>query len=501
MNKFYITTSIVYVNAPPHIGFILELIQTDVLARYNRQKGREVWFLTGTDEHGIKVLRAAQKAGLKPGAFVSKIATQVKNLKKVFNLSWNDFIRTSDKKRHWPGALKLFKILAANQDIYLKKYSGLYCVGCEKFITEKELVSRPVGRDSSSIVTAGLCPIHLKKPEFIEEENFFFKLSKYGKKIESLIKSRKLEIIPESRRNEILSFLKKGAEDISISRLKSNNSWGIPIPNSNQTLYVWLDALSNYISAVGFGCLASKDKNKFKKLWPADVHIVGKDIIRFHAVIWPAFLMSAKLPLFKKLLVHGFITIEGKKISKSIGKVIDPFELAKKYSTDPVRYYLLREIPSDNDGDFSYQKFEERYNTDLANGLGNFASRTIALANNMDFPDDLKVLKEIEVRIEKTRKTVDFRINEFKLHEALASIWELIKFGDRYVNASRPWETKDKKTIFNLIVILDNLSALIEPFLPETSLKIKKAIKWEKGKLKIKKIKPLFPKIESSSFN
>jgi methionyl-tRNA synthetase len=385
--KFYITTAIDYVNAKPHIGHALEKIQADVLARYHRAKGDDVWFLTGTDEHGTKNFRTAEIAGKTTQEFVDENSEYFKNLKDVCNLSWDDFIRTTDKNRHWPGVQKLWNKIYEAGDLYKKKYQGLYCVGCEAFVTEKELVD-------------GKCPIHKKEPEKLEQENWFFKLSKYSKEIESKIKNDELKIIPESRKNEILSFLKSGLEDISLSRPKNYLSWGIPVPNDpDQVIYVWYDALSNYITAIEY----AEESEKFKKFWPADLHVIGKDILRFHAAIWPGMLLSAGLPLPKSIFVHGFITVEGEKMSKTLGNIIDPAELSQKYGSDAVRYYLLREISTYEDGDYSKKKFEERYNADLANGIGNLVSRVATLGERItpvefDFEKDIDDMKKVSVK-------------------------------------------------------------------------------------------------------
>lgn len=483
--KFYLTTSIAYTNAPPHIGFALESIQADAVARYYRQHGFDVFFLTGTDEHGVKIVRAAEAAGKEPKVFVDELADKNRALKETLNLSWDDFIRTTDQVRHWPTAHAIWKELVKSGDIYKKKYRGLYCVGHEAFVTEKDLDN-------------GKCKDHDKEPEVIDEENYFFKLSKYTSEIESRIKNNELRIIPETRKNEMLAFIKEGLEDISFSRPRKDLSWGIPVPeDETQTMYVWCDALTNYIS--GYGGI-----DKWKE-HPADIHMIGKDILRFHAIIWPAMLLSAKLPLPKAIFVHGHITSGGQKMSKTLGNIIDPFELVKKYGTDPVRYYLLREIPAYDDGDFSYEKFEERYNGDLANGLGNFASRVLTLAaqfngKKIDFKNDVD--GSVSAKIDEVKSTFKKKLEEYKFHEALISVWDLISFGDRYVNEKKPWQkqptTDDQqlKTIFSLVVILDNIGALIEPFLPETAAKIKNSIQWSSDNiLKITKLKTLFPRL------
>src|SRR3989344_1895241 len=356
--KFYITTAIAYTNARPHLGHALEFIQADVLARYHRLAGDDTWFLTGTDEHGTKIARAAEAAGKPEQEFVDEITKAFINLDEKLNISNDDFIRTTDRNRHWPAVIKLWNKLVENGDLYKKEYEGLYCVGHEAFIKKSELVD-------------GFCPIYKTEPEKIKEENWFFKLSKYKKEIKERIKSDELRIVPESRKNELLNLL-DDAEDVSFSRPSKDLKWGIPVPGDDtQTMYVWADALTNYISAVGY----ADETEQFKKYWPVDVHLIGKDILRFHALYWPAMLLSAGLDLPKAIYVHGFITVEGEKMSKTVGNVIDPFELIEKYGSDVVRYFLLREIPSTEDGDFSFKKLEDRYNGDLANGLGNLVQR------------------------------------------------------------------------------------------------------------------------------
>jgi methionyl-tRNA synthetase len=469
------------VNAGPHIGFALELVLADAIARYHRALGDDVFFLTGTDEHGEKISRVACSLGLSFQAFATGVSRKFRALRDKLNLSYDDFIRTSDKKRHWPGALALWKRIEENGDIYKKKYEGLYCVGCERFITKKELVD-------------GRCSIHKAEPEVIEEDNYFFKLSNYRDELYRLIESGEYLIAPESRKNEVLSFLSTGLEDISFSRSKTHVSWGIPIPNTDQTMYVWCDALSNYISALGFGRRGGANR-RFRKFWPADVHLIGKDILRFHAVIWPAMLLSAKLPLPKKLFVHGFITVNGIKMSKSLGNVVDPAELVKRYGSESVRYYLLREIPSNEDGDFSEMKFIERYSADLSNGLGNFASRVLNLGADFPFRKE-KIGENIELQIKRAEAMVAKHMEEFRIHEAVSSIWELLKFGDGYVNETKPWKTKDRQAIFDLLMILESAARLLEPFLPEAAGKIKKCFRRRGNVLRVSKIKPLFPRIK-----
>ena len=478
--KFYITTSIAYTNSNPHIGFALEIIQADVLARYYRILGKKVFFSTGTDEHGAKVVRAAEGARKKPKEFVNEISKKYKNLTQILSISNDDFIRTTDKKRHWSAVEKIWLKLKENNDIYKKQYKGFYCIGCEAFITKKDLKN-------------GRCIIHQKEPEMIEEENYFFKLSKYSKQIEKIIVGNKIRIIPSSRKNELLNFIKQGLEDISFSRPRKDLKWSIPVPNDSlASIYVWADALSNYISVLDY----VKNNAKFKKFWPADVHCIGKDILKFHALIWPAMLLSLKLPLPKTIFIHGFITVNGQKISKSLGNTINPFELVEKYGTDAVRYFLLREIPPTEDGDFTYEKFEQRYNADLANGLGNLVARVVALANKIKSQKlKVKITSQNSKIIKNTWKKYHKALNEFKFNEVLISIWELISFCDKYIEKEKPWEnknqklkTKNQKVIINLLFILNEIAKLLEPFLPETSENILKQLKTKKNKI-------LFPRI------
>jgi len=479
--KYYITTSIVYTNALPHIGFAFESIQADVIARYQRSLGKEVFFLTGTDEHGAKVVKAAAAEKKSPKEFVDKIAGKVNDLKEILNLSTSDFIRTTDQKRHWPAVKKVWLKLKEKGDIYKKKYKGLYCSGCEAFITKKDLKD-------------GKCIIHQKEPEVVEEENYFFSLSRYSKEIEKLIKEDIIKIIPETRKNENLSFIKQGLEDISFSRPRKDLKWGIPVPDDeSQTIYVWADALSNYISALGF----AENNKKFLKFWPADVHCIGKDIQKFHCLIWPGMLLSLGLPLPKSIFVHGFITVADQKMSKSLGNVIDPFELVKKYSsvsspqvgTDAVRYFLLREIPPTEDGDFTYEKFEGRYNSDLASGLGNLVARVLTLADKIK-PESHNQ-KLFKLKIDETWKDYRKALDDFKFSEALAIIWNLISSCDKYIEKERPWEESEKQkfVISNLIFAIANIAQMLEPFLPETSERISK-------QLKIGKSKSLFPRLK-----
>jgi methionyl-tRNA synthetase len=461
-SKFYVTTSIAYTNAPPHIGFALELIQADVLARYHKGSGEDVFFLTGTDEHGIKVVKAAAAAGKSPQEFTDEISGKFQKLTKTLNLSNNDFIRTTDQKKHWPNVRKVWEQLQKNGDIYKKEYEGLYCVGCEAFIKEKDLVD-------------GLCPIHKQKPEKIKEENYFFRLSKYAQAIGEKIKSNEIKIIPEGRKNEILSFIDQGIEDVSCSRFKENLQWGVPVPgDDSQIIYIWFEALINYLYP--------------KKYWPASVHCIGKDIFRFHALLWPAMLLALKMELPKAIFVHGYITSGGEKMSKSLGNVVDPFSLIEKYGADAVRYFLLREIPSTEDGDYTEEKFKERFNADLAGGIGNLVSRVVTLVDKFKIKRMQSVISDI-FQVPLIENKLTKALAEFKFNEGLSAIGELIGQANKYVNDQKPWETGDAKVLNALLGCLEEIARLLKPFLPETSEKIIKQIK-------NKKSQPLFPRIK-----
>jgi methionyl-tRNA synthetase len=476
--KFYVTTAIDYVNAKVHLGHSLEKVQADVLARYHRKLGENVFFLTGTDENAQKNVLAAEKEGISPKKFVDQNANFAKNLWKKFNISFDYFIRTTNKKIHWPGVKKLWIKCKEAGDIYKKSYTGLYCTGCEAFLREKDLKD-------------GLCPYHLKKPEVVSEENYFFRLSKYRKELERIIERDEIEIFPRERKNEVLSFIRSGLEDFSISRpIERMKGWGIPVPgDGSQIIYVWFDALTNYISAIGYG----RDERNFKKYWPADLHIIGKDILKFHAIYWPAMLLSAKIEPPRRILVHGFITVAGQKMSKSLGNIVNPLEIIEKYGADPLRYFLLRESSPFEDLDFTFEKFKQRYNSDLVAGLGNLTARIISLAQKFKVLPFSKIRKknlEIKEKILNVSKKYKEAMKEFKFNEALVSIWDLIGFCDKFIEREKPWEERkgQREIIENLLFSLSQIAEFLEPFLPQTSEKIKKQIKG-------KKIEHLFPKV------
>ncbi len=475
--KFYITTPIYYVNDKPHVGHAYTTIASDILARYHRLLGDEVTFLTGTDENSQKTVEAAKKSGEEINFYADRLAEIWKSVWRTLNISNTDFIRTTEE-RHKKVVCEVWQRIWDSGDIYKGKYEGLYCQGHEAFMKEGDLVD-------------GFCPDHRTKPEFISEDNYFFKLSKYQGRLLKFYEDNPEFVVPESRFHEIKSFVSRGLEDISISREKQK--WGIPVPgNPQHVIYVWFDALINYISAVGLGGWTNH---------PADIHAVGKDIIRFHGIIWPAMLLSAKLPLPKQLMTNGFFTVGGVKISKSLGNAIDPTELSGRYGVDALRYFLLREIPYGEDGDFSLEKFKERYNSDLANGLGNFAARVSTLAETIGEIKKILLDKEIESAIQGTRTKLADRLQSFKFHEALTEIWKLIQVGDLYLNEHKPWTESDKekkiKIIYNLVVILDNIGWMISPILPDTSEKITVAIKWvSENSLTVHKVEQLFPRLD-----
>jgi methionyl-tRNA synthetase len=461
--KFYLTTPIFYPNAKLHMGHAYTTTLADILARYHRLIKDKTYFLTGSDENTQKMVEAARKAGQEPMVFLNDIVGKFSALFKELDISYDQFIRTTDQKRHWPGATVLWNKLVEAGDIYKKEYAGLYCVGHEAFITEKDLVD-------------GKCPDHGTVPEFLKEENYFFRLSKYTGEIQQKIESGELAIVPETRKNEILSLLRDGLEDVSFSRPRKAD-WpeelGVPVPgDASQVMYVWCDALSNYITALGYGT----DNDKlYKECWPADVHVIGKDILRFHAAIWPGMLLSAGLPLPKTLLVHGFITSEGKKMSKSLGNVIDPEELLNEYGTDAVRYFLARHISPFEDGDITREGFKEHYHANLANGLGNLVARIMKLA---------ETYLEQGTRPEAVGFPAEYTdaLEIFEIHHAMDFVWLQIQRLDQKITETAPFKLikedpeAGKKLIFDLTQELYLIGRMLNPFMPETSKKIKEAI-------------------------
>ncbi len=488
MKNFYITTTLPYVNADPHIGFALEIIQADILARYAKQNGADVFFNTGTDEHGIKIFQKAKEQGIDVKEYVDNYAKRFDELKGALNVSYNNFIRTTDE-HHLSSAQEFWRRCLANGDIYKKNYQVKYCIGCEMEKTDSEL------EDDK-------CPLHPNQEiELISEENYFFRFSKYQQKLLDLYDADPEFVLPEGRLHEIRTFVASGLEDFSISRLKEKMPWGVPVPDdSAHVMYVWFDALVNYISALGW----PENENEFAKWWPG-VQIAGKDNLRQQSAMWQAMLLSAGLPTSQKILIHGFVTSDGKKMSKSIGNVVNPFDMVEKYGTDPLRYYLASEIPTFEDGDFTEAKFLESYNSALANGLGNLVSRVLKMTEQY-FEGVVSKTDTEDVSLEafihgEILPEFHLRMEKYEIHKASETIWKVIKRLDRYVTEHEPYKLiktdpeKTKAVLWNLLSGLDTLSQILLPFLPETAEKIQTLLCEKDGEFSVKKLEsPLFPR-------
>ena len=476
--KTYITTSIPYVNAEPHVGFALELVQADVIARFNRLIGREVHFQTGTDENAIKNTLAAAQQGLTTGELVDRNSQRYRELLAELNISSDDFIRTTEKRHR--KAVHAFWQGLRSSDIYRKTYQGLYCTNCEDFYNQKELLN-------------GCCPEHGTKAVDIHEENYFFRLSAYQQQIESLLANSKVQVVPETRLNEVLSFVRTGLQDFSISRASNRTGgWGISVPGDNsQVIYVWIDALINYLSGLGFG--AGTD---WRQWWNDDVekvHVIGKNVWKFHAVYWLGLLLSARLPLPDRIVVHGFLTANGRKIGKSLGNAIDPFECVKCFGTDAVRYYLLRAIPPFGDGDFSLQRLKQLYNTDLANDLGNLVSRLTALCERANFG------RYQGPSVPQPPKDYRAALEQYEFDKATAVLWGVITNLNRGIEDVKPWEllkANDSTTLTGhlsrWICELYRLAYWLGPLLPATSAKIIEIV----SQPQVKPEEQLFPRKE-----
>lgn len=478
MAKFYITTTLPYVNAEPHIGFALEIIQADTIARYHRLLGDEVVFNFGTDEHGLKIYQKALEAKKTPQEYCDEYATKFDALKNALNLSYTNFIRTTDQ-HHIKAAQKFWEICKANDDIYLKHYKIKYCVGCELEKTDSELID-------------GSCPLHPKlKIQIIEEENYFFRFSKYQKALIDLYKKNPEFVIPSSKLNEIRTFAEQGLQDFSISRLKAKMPWGIDVPDDpDHVMYVWFDALINYISTIGW----PGDMKQFHEYWPV-IQFAGKDQVRQQAAMWQSMLMSANLPSSKQIFIHGFLTVDGQKISKSQGNTIDPIKEAEKYGTDALRYYLLAKVHPWDDSDFSWTKFRETYNSDLANGLGNLVARVAKLCetNDLDFSNTKHPPTELPQSLEIAGYKTHLENYQFNL--AIEEIWKDIKALDMRLSEEKPWLQKGegvKQLLREYVGQINNIAFALQPFLPETAEKILDQFKGTK----IKSAKPLFPRIQ-----
>ncbi len=509
--NFYITTPIYYPSGRPHMGHAYSSIIADFFARFKSIDDYNVHFLTGTDEHGLKIQRSAEKAGKKPKEFCDQISQTFKDLSKTLNLSNTDFIRTTEN-RHKKTVQHLWSLLEKNDDIYLSNYSGWYSVSDEAFYNEdeiEEIEGKKIAKSSKSNV------------EWIEEESYFFRLSKWQKPLLEFYEKNPDFILPESRKNEVISFVKSGLNDLSVSR--KSFSWGIPVPNNkNHVIYVWLDALTNYLSALNY---PDKDDDLFKKFWPATIHLIGKDILRFHAVYWPAFLLAAKIDLPKKVYGHGWILSGEEKMSKSKGNILDPLEIIKEYGLDPLRYYLIKEVSFGNDGNISQERLEDCINSDLANNYGNLCQRVTAFANkNCDgkIPltikfqeEDLLILNKFKDNLDNIRSKIDNQNINFYIDYIVSSLFE----ANKYFNDQEPWKKKDDQIRLNTIVyttleIVRKISLLLYPIIPESSLKVLNIFEIDEKKVelssisdneylikgkKLNKIDILFKKIEKKN--
>jgi methionyl-tRNA synthetase len=459
--NYYVTTSIPYVNGDPHIGFGMELVQADVLARAARQRGDKVVFCTGSDEHGGKIADKAAEAKLTPLEFATQMSQKFRDLGKLLNVSNDRFIRTTDKG-HEQRAQLIWQNLS--DDIYKSTYIGWYCTGCEEFKTEAVVKE-----------TSGVCPNHNRPYEKIEEQNYFFKLSKYADKIEKAIIDGSFSIVPATRKHEILRIIKDGLEDISISRPKDKINWGIPVPgDDSQVMYVWFEALMNYITVLGY-----PEHDDFGKFWPANVQVVGKDITRFHAAIWPGMLLALGLKLPKQLYVHGFITVDDKKMGKSLGNVVEPKQIVDQYSADVFRYYFLRHIPSYEDGDFSWERLNKAYNNELGNELGNAVQRTVAMISNYQ-NGIIGAVPPAEHDMGRYHEAIDL----CRFDQALDIVWEQVRGLNQYIEEQKPWaiaKTGDAEHLQEVLAYqvscLLEIAEMLEPFMPDTATRIQGVFK------------------------
>ncbi len=460
MDKFYVTTAIDYVNASPHIGHAYEKIAADILARFYRARGRDVFFLTGVDEHGSKVEKAALAAGLEPQQFCDQMAAKFQQAWKKLELSYDHFMRTTEE-RHIMVVQDLFGRMKEKGDIYKGRYSGLYCEGCEDFLRARDLDD------------AGNCPNHRKPPRATEEENYFFRLSVYKDKLRQWLTQSDSPVLPEGRRKEVLNQLDDPElGDFSVSRSRSSLTWGIPVPDEpDQVIYVWIDALANYLTGVGY----LTDNESLSRYWPADLHLIGKDIVKFHAIYWPAMLMSAALPLPKRIFGHGFITVEGQKLSKSIGNVIDPNVLVDTYGADAVRFFLFAATPFDQDGDFSRKDFITKVNACLANNLGNLLNRTLTLVerNCGGVVPQAEPDHDLREEANEIHVVVDRLMQQFEFAKAIEAIFALVDQSNKYINDEKPWSlfkegkvAEGGKVLYTVLEILRRLALHLYPFMP-----------------------------------
>ncbi len=473
MSKFYITTAIPYVNGKPHIGHTLEFVQTDVIARARRLQGDDVLFLTGSDENSLKNVRAAEKEGISTKELLDKYTAVWKEFSTSLDIKVDVFQRSFNPQTHFSGVQDLWRACVQTGDIYKKSYQGLYCVGCERFYKESELVN-------------GLCPDHQVPPEVVNEENYFFKLSTYANQIRELLSSDTVHVVPDKIKNEMIAFIDRGLDDFSVSRsVERARGVGVPVPDDpSQVMYVWFDALTIYMTGIGFGY----DQQKWERYWPADVHVIGKDIVRFHAIYWIGMLLSANLPLPKKIFTHGHITSGGQKMSKSIGNVIDPYEVVARYGTDFTRFYLIYEIPTLDDGDFTYERANELYTSEFANGIGNLMSRVAALCAKAGV-----TLQENTSKVSISQEVID-TINTNDLRAALHVVWSKMWNLNKYLSDNEPWKMETANLQSFLIPVVEQIRQLttdLAPFMPSLSEKLQAHF----GKEKIEKLPPLFPKL------
>ncbi len=480
MNKFYLTTPIYYATEKPHVGHAFATIYADIISRYNRLKNKEVFFSVGTDEHGAKIAEKAASENKTPQVYVDEISSYYKKTWQALNINYDDFIRTTDE-RHKKGVLEFIKRLIASGSVYKDKYEGLYCVGCEDFLTERELIN-------------GLCPAHLRPPVKVSEENFFFNLNKYLPLIKKKIESGELKISPESRKNETLKLIESGIPNFSISREKVK--WGINYPDEpNQVIYVWVEALMNYLTVLDF-----PDGENYKKFWPANLHIIGAEINKFHTIFWPALLLAINERLPKEIFIHGLFTVNGQKMSKTLGNVIDPLDMIKKFGSDATRYLLLSQFPASEHGDIKAENFVDKYNADLANGVGNLLERIFTMVRNYgDYGIPIEIDSEIKSFQEKKEAEYFQKMDNRQLYEALTAIFSFIKKLDQYINRTEPWKlikTKNSeadKVLATLIFGAENIIKWLKPFMPQ---KMEEAEKYIANLSRQKEKLGLFPRIK-----